>query len=636
MSANLLEMTARSVFHASWQAGVLAVVVFFVCRASARVPAAVRSLLWLVVAIRFLVPAPALPQSPASLFNVAKLATSETNTVAHVTEPRAVPGPATAFEPIAGSVAARDTAVLPAPGWDSRNATIAAGVWLLGFLIVSSRDVLSLFGLRRLLARCRPATDDDALALLHTCRDETGIRRQVALLVTDCDAAPALAGVVWPRIVVSQKTNESLGPDELRWLFRHELAHVRRWDLLIQRIWELACAVHWFNPLAWWGASRARLAAELACDESLLRQTAAADHASYGQALLNVAESLASARSVPGAVGLLVGEPALSGRIRAIAGYRPRSRLWTLCGLLLVVALALAGLTDALESRGSAQQPESPTLPKAVPSPTSAALAPNSQVKLKIDPKKLATTKGKMRILVLELDGRPVEGAEVFANVVHPGDGRWLITNHTYFTDAGGSAIVQLPPKVGITKIWASKRGNPGYPDLFACWFPGVHSDASVIPEEFTFQPPLTVIGGVVNGEDGKPIRGVTIDVSVSLRVGVQLGKPGQRPVFDNDSYWTSSVPGPIAAVTNSQGRWVMDNVPLGAQVVLKLSRPGYVGAEIWDGVQRPTSPPNEKQMAVPPPIGQMKAPPLLSDKDTIGMRALRHQTASFVMRPSK
>ena len=151
-------------------------------------------------------------------------------------------------------------------------------------------------------------------------------------------------------------------------------------------------------------------------------------------------------------------------------------------------------------------------------------------MKFKIDPKELATTKGKMRVLVLELDGRPVQGAEVFANVVHPVEGRWMITNHTYVTNSAGVAVVELPPKVGVTQIWASKKGNPGYPDLFACWFPQFQTDAKEIPREFTFQPPLTVIGGLVKDEAGKPIRGVTVDVKVTyLGDSLPIDKPGQR-----------------------------------------------------------------------------------------------------------
>ena len=107
----------------------------------------------------------------------------------------------------------------------------------------------------------------------------------------------------------------------------------------------------------------ARLVGRLACDagggaglrRGAVRESAFAEHARYGEAILNMAESLVAARSIPSAVGFLVREPALSGRIRAIASYRGPSRLWTPGGSILLAALVLAGLTDALQNTGRAQ-----------------------------------------------------------------------------------------------------------------------------------------------------------------------------------------------------------------------------------------------------------------------------------------
>jgi hypothetical protein len=44
----------------------------------------------------------------------------------------------------------------------------------------------------------------------------------------------------------------------------HELAHVRHHDCLAQIVAQLACALHWFNPLVWLCARRLRVERELA------------------------------------------------------------------------------------------------------------------------------------------------------------------------------------------------------------------------------------------------------------------------------------------------------------------------------------------------------------------------------------
>jgi beta-lactamase regulating signal transducer with metallopeptidase domain len=586
-----LQPAAHSLFQASWQASVLAIVVLCVCRAFSRLPAAVRCWLWLIVLIRFLMPA--VPESSASLFNATKLSASNRAAIADAAQPEATPRPTTVIGPNSHWVATQNVAVGAheirsdgASTWADPTWSIAALVWSIGVVILLSRNFVSLVGLRRLLRQCRAATNNEAIAALETSRVEAGIRRPVALLVTAFDAAPALAGIVSPQILVSEKTLESLGPAELRWLFRHELAHARRRDLLIQRFWRLVCTIHWFNPLAWWSASCVRRAAELACDESVLNQTTSSEHAEYGHTLLKVAELLMGARPIPGAIGLLVGEPALTGRIRALTKYRPRSRLWTVGGSALFVVLAFAGLTDAIEQEGNAQQPSSssaakPSPAKALPAHPPATLS--SDLKTQIDPKELATTKGKIRIRVRKPDGKPLLGARIFANIVHPGGKKWTITDRNYLSDAAGQAVVQLPSKVGVTKIWVSKQG---YPELFACWFPGVHSDASVIPEEFTFQPPkMTVIGGVVKSDDGEPIQGVTVAVEKATYDILVGGAPAPGPVFADLDWLT----GPTAAkVTDARGRWSRNDLPCGAQeVFVRFSHPDYDAVRIEFGQGR-------------------------------------------------
>ena len=124
--------------------------------------------------------------------------------------------------------------------------------------------------------------------------------------------------------------------------------------------------MHWFNPLAWWAASRVRVEAEIACDEWVVAGAAASERAAYGQTLLTVAELLGNSAPVPAAAGISLGEPALSRRIRAIAGYRPASRGARLAVFVVLICLACGGLTDAIESsaRGAAGSEKPPAPPQ--------------------------------------------------------------------------------------------------------------------------------------------------------------------------------------------------------------------------------------------------------------------------------
>lgn len=56
---------------------------------------------------------------------------------------------------------------------------------------------------------------------------------------------------------------------ELPLVLRHELTHIRRWDVAYKLALSLACAVSWFNPLVWLMDRAARRNLELRCDDDV-------------------------------------------------------------------------------------------------------------------------------------------------------------------------------------------------------------------------------------------------------------------------------------------------------------------------------------------------------------------------------
>jgi hypothetical protein len=85
---------------------------------------------------------------------------------------------------------------------------------------------------------------------------------------------------------------------ELRGILRHEFQHLKRHDALWTWLGLIACAVHWFNPLAWLLFRRFTADRELACDEAALRRLETEDRRTYGEALIKTAECICMAPSV--------------------------------------------------------------------------------------------------------------------------------------------------------------------------------------------------------------------------------------------------------------------------------------------------------------------------------------------------
>ena len=95
----------------------------------------------------------------------------------------------------------------------------------------------------------------------------------------------------------------------------HELAHVRRGDLRVQALAQVACTAYWFNPLTGWPP---RI---FDPNENVLVTTRfsalARDHRSYAPHLLEIAKGLQTISAARGA--LAMSRPIeLEGRLMAV------------------------------------------------------------------------------------------------------------------------------------------------------------------------------------------------------------------------------------------------------------------------------------------------------------------------------
>ena len=62
------------------------------------------------------------------------------------------------------------------------------------------------------------------------------IGRRVTIAVCERIAAPVLVGIVRPMILLPPAALTGWSPDEIEMVLLHELAHVRRWDNLVNLV----------------------------------------------------------------------------------------------------------------------------------------------------------------------------------------------------------------------------------------------------------------------------------------------------------------------------------------------------------------------------------------------------------------
>lgn len=166
--------------------------------------------------------------------------------------------------------------------------SILAFLWIAGTAACILWAVGSWLAARhKLMAGCILAQKED-LALLKRLMNELKVKRAVGIYRSRRITSPVALGLFKPAVILPYA---DLPDGDLALILRHELIHIRRWDIAYKAVLFLSCAVHWFNPLVWMMSRQAGYNLEMCCDDEAIYGLSGQDRRRYGNALLNAAQS---------------------------------------------------------------------------------------------------------------------------------------------------------------------------------------------------------------------------------------------------------------------------------------------------------------------------------------------------------
>lgn len=209
-----------------------------------------------------------------------------------------------------GSVAA----TLP---W-GRVVAVLPWIWLFGSPVVLAWSLAGLAGAERLRRLSSPTGDPKLEGLCRRLARSLKVSREISVRLSTGIASPVLAGILRPVILLPPALLSGLAPEQVEMLLLHELAHVRRWDNLVNFVQRTTESLLFFHPVVWLVSRWVRREREHCCDAMVLER--AGDGVLYAETLLAVAQKGLSAKrlGVPGIV--LVGSavsPAVPGNLRS-------------------------------------------------------------------------------------------------------------------------------------------------------------------------------------------------------------------------------------------------------------------------------------------------------------------------------
>lgn len=240
----------------------------------------------------------------------------------------------------------------------------AAGIWILGGLVIVGRFVL---GLATLARWSRQGARVDQADWLKTLRQLSPNRRP-KLRVSPAVAAPLSWGLSPGRILIGPAQLDRA--DQAEAVLAHELAHIRRADWLFLALSRVAVALFWFNPLVWITARELDRLSELAVDEAVVRRV---DRELYARTLVGLAAGITRPAPCGAAVGMTGPARSLAERIKTVMSDRKPvpSRPWLIAASIAALA-AVATPIAALELVNRVQEDGAP-MPVALASAGAAA-----------------------------------------------------------------------------------------------------------------------------------------------------------------------------------------------------------------------------------------------------------------------
>lgn len=172
---------------------------------------------------------------------------------------------------------------------------------------------------------------DYAAMLSDTARD-LGVSAP-EMIVCEAISTPAVTGLLRPRLLLP---HERYDVQELRYILRHELCHLKRRDMLLKLVLLAANAMHWFNPVVYLMLRQADEDIELACDSAATDGLELPERAAYSRTLLAAVQS--SVRALPATTCFGGTGERLKRRITNVLGVQKKRGLGIVA---LVLALTL-------------------------------------------------------------------------------------------------------------------------------------------------------------------------------------------------------------------------------------------------------------------------------------------------------
>lgn len=139
--------------------------------------------------------------------------------------------------------------------------------WMIGILLTIFYRIYGFSKIRLLIRQAQEAEESYWVSKIKIMMRKIGLKREITLLQTPGIDTPAVIGFLKPVLLIPVTFFTGIESAYIEAIILHELAHIKRYDYLVNIIQLIVETVGFFHPAVWWISNRIRRERENCCDD---------------------------------------------------------------------------------------------------------------------------------------------------------------------------------------------------------------------------------------------------------------------------------------------------------------------------------------------------------------------------------
>ncbi|MEA4895792.1 MAG: M56 family metallopeptidase [Oscillospiraceae bacterium] len=222
---------------------------------------------------------------------------------------------------------------------------IFIAIWAFGSIVYLIGIIIGILKLKHRASQITAEENEQANRIMSEIVLKSKPNQKYRIIVSPDVGTPMLVGYFTPTVLIPPLT---LSDDEMKYVLLHEWNHFLHMHLWTKLLFNVLCALLWWNPLVYLIKEDMDYVLEVNCDRSVVNRLDDAEHVKYVESTINVMKQLASKPQLaPSSIGFISADSENIVQRCELVLFPPKSSSKLVKGIFGSITLALVVLSYA-------------------------------------------------------------------------------------------------------------------------------------------------------------------------------------------------------------------------------------------------------------------------------------------------